>query len=89
MTNNRSLALPVILAVLIFAAAIVSAVTEYRASDAISAASVALLLAGVAFGVLAQRLYEMEKEMDTLKKAVSNQANVEQPQDDGENYDGK
>jgi ABC-type Fe3+ transport system permease subunit len=86
MINSKSFALPVVLAVLVFAAAIYSGVTEYKASGSISMGSVALLFAAIAIGVLIQRLYEHDKELAELKKAVADKAAVgEDEEHNGEN----
>ena len=86
MINNKSFALPIVLAVLVFAASAVTAVSEYRSSGSISMSSVALIFAAIAIGVLIQWLYEFEKDIEELKKAVEDktEADVNGTQD-GEN----
>jgi hypothetical protein len=87
MINNKSFALPIVLAVFVFAASMVTAVSEYRSSGALSVGSVALLFAAIAIGVLIQRLYGFEKELEELKKAVANKsADGEDKEHDAENY---
>ena len=87
MINNKSFALPIVLAVLVFAASAVTAVSEYRSSGSISMSSVALIFAAIAIGVLIQWLYEFEKELEELKKAMADKSAVgEDKEHDAENY---
>ena len=74
MINNKSFALPIVLAVFVFAASMVTAVSEYRSSGALSVGSVALLFAAIVIGVLIQRLYGFEKELEELKKAMADKS---------------
>lgn len=72
----KSYYLPAGLAVLIFLAGMLSAVSDYQANYSISMASAGLILSALAVGVLTQRFCSMEKEMNALKSSILADASI-------------
>lgn len=68
--GTRSYFLPAALAVLVFVAALAAAINAYTVSGSISLADAALMVAAIALGVCAERIYMLEKDIDALKEAV-------------------
>jgi hypothetical protein len=75
--------LPAGLAVLVFAAGMVSAAGEFTSSGTLSLVTAALLIAAVSLGVLAQRIYLMSRELDSLRERVATLESYFE-QDDGQ-----
>lgn len=83
----KSFYLPVFMALLVFAAAMIAAVSEYKSSGSLTAGSAALLIAAVAVGVLTQRLFEAEKEIQKLRNISMDKSTEEKDKADDSEED--